>query len=110
MTPGDKPKDLIVLAADLSMRVAVEAVLKRHHPLRIREISYDVFAHPKNDPGVFREAHSFLQAQTRNYQHAVAACDRDGCGKEALPREQLEALNREPAFYALGRPCCRGRD
>jgi hypothetical protein len=92
MTPREKPKDLIVLAADLSMQVAIKEVLNRHSSLGIREISHDVLAHPNNDPGVFREAHNFLQAQTRNYLHALAACDRDGCGKEALPREQLEAL------------------
>ncbi len=69
MTPASTPKDLIVLAADLSMRGAIEELLKRHHALGIRQISSDVRSHPHNDPGVFGEAHNFLQAQFRNYRH-----------------------------------------
>ena len=90
MTPRDTPRDLIVLAADLSMQVAILGVLSRHHSLGIREISHVVMAHPNRDSGVFQGAHSFLQAQNRNYRHALAVCDRHGCGKEALIREELE--------------------
>jgi hypothetical protein len=91
MTPLASPKDLIVLAADLSMRLSIEELLKSHHSLAIRQISFDVRSHPNNDPGVFGEAHLFLQAQVRNYRHAMAVCDRQGCGREAMPRGNIES-------------------
>jgi len=91
MMPEER-KDLIVLAADLSMQVALKQILKRHQSLGIREISCDVEHHPLCDPGVFQGAHNFLQGQRRNYHRALAICDRHGCGKEALPREQLESI------------------
>ncbi|HYW44267.1 MAG TPA: hypothetical protein VE959_15505 [Bryobacteraceae bacterium] len=85
-------QDLIVLAADGSMQGALEEVLKRYHSLGIREISYKVIQQPNFDPGVLHSGHSLLQSQNKNYLHAVAVCDRHGCGKEALPREELETL------------------
>jgi len=91
MTPEER-KDLIVLAADPSMQVALKQILMRHQSLGIRETSYYVVSHPDRDPGVFQGAHLFLRAQRRNYHHALAVCDRLGCGKEALPREQLETI------------------
>ena len=92
MTPEEVPKDLIVLAADPSMEVTLKQVLKRHQALGIRGISHDVVPHPERDPGVFQGAHNFLRAQRRNYHHALAICDRHGCGKEKLSREQLETI------------------
>jgi len=44
------------------------------------------------DPRVLNDAHNFLQAQSKRYWHALTVCDRHGCGKEALPREELELL------------------
>lgn len=90
--PTATGQDLIVLAADGSMELALEEILKRYHSLGIREVSYKVIRHPYRDPGVLRSGHLLLQAQSRHYRHALAVCDRSGCGREALPREQLEAL------------------
>lgn len=92
MIPPDTRKDLIVLAADLNMKLAFTHLLKRHHSLGIRPISVDVIIHEHRDPGVFRDAHNTLQAQCRNYRYSIAVCDREGCGGEHLTREQLEAI------------------
>jgi hypothetical protein len=91
MIPGSDRKDLIILVADRSMKLSMDILLARHKDLGIRSISCDVFSHENNDPGVLRESHSFLRAQGRRYRYAITICDRDGCGKEAFPREQLEA-------------------
>ena len=91
MIQGLDRKDLIVLAADKSIKLGVEALLVRQKNLGIRPISCDIFAHPDNDPGVLRESHHFLlRPQCRRYRYAITICDREGCGKEAFLREQLE--------------------
>jgi len=92
MNPSTGVKDLIVLAADRSMKLSVEALLARHQDLGIRSISFDVFAHPDNDPGVLHRAHEFLRPQLRRYRCALAICDREGCGKESSSREKLEQI------------------
>jgi hypothetical protein len=72
--------------------VSVEVLLARHKDLGIRSISCDVFSHENNDPGVLRESHSFLRPQGQRYRYAITICDREGCGREAFPREQLETI------------------
>jgi hypothetical protein len=67
-------------------------VLRRHQPLGIRAISYDVIQQPNYDTAFLQSAHLTLQAQSRNFRHALAVCDRHGCAKSLLPRERLEAL------------------
>ena len=95
MTPTESPQDLIVLAADLDMQRALEEVLKRPDSLGIREISYRVISHLYHDSGVLQSGDRLLQAQNRNFRHALAICDRHGCGKESLSRDELERLIEE---------------
>lgn len=86
-------KKLIVLAADKSMKVCVEAVLGRPHSLGIHPLSntdFDVFVQPNYDSSVFLSGHEFLRSQAHRYQYAVAMCDRIGCGRESASRESLE--------------------
>jgi len=83
-------KDLIVLAADKSMKLVVDALLGRAIHLRLRTISLDAVTHPESDPGVRLHAHNFLRSQLRNYTYAVAMCDRSGSGGENLSRERIE--------------------
>lgn len=84
-------KDLIVLVADGQMAAAVGALLARGRSLRCRQISFDVAVHPQRDPGCLRGAHSILQAFSRQYSYALVMLDREGCGRQQQPREQLEA-------------------
>jgi hypothetical protein len=90
MMPPETPDDLIVLAADGSMKIVFEEVLKRHLSLGIRKISYRVILQPDHDPGVLQSGHRLLQAQSNNYRHGLTVCDLHGCGKEFRPREELE--------------------
>lgn len=91
MIPGPSAKDLIVLAADKSMKLALAGLLARHNDLGIHSISPDIFAHPNSDPGVVRKGHDFLRPQCRRFRYAIAICDHDGCGKEPQAPEQIEA-------------------
>ncbi len=91
MMPAETPKDLIVLTADLSMQAAVTVILSRHQSLGIRGISHLVIRHPNHDPGVLQSGAITLQAQRRNYRHALTICDRHGCGRETASREELES-------------------
>jgi hypothetical protein len=83
-------KDLVVLVADKSMSAAVGGILKNPVRLGIREIEFlGPYAHPKNDPGVYQQAHDFLRPFHREAAYAIALFDRGGCGS-SLSREELE--------------------
>jgi hypothetical protein len=93
MTPESLMKDLIVLAADGQMRAALERLLEsRNGALRIRKISVAIPTHPLRDPGMIHSGPELLQAQRGNYRHALTICDRHGCGRDKLPREDIERL------------------
>jgi hypothetical protein len=68
MNPGARSKDLIVLTADKAMKLGMEALILRHANLGIRALSFDVFPHPRNDPGVFGGSHDFLRDRQRKYR------------------------------------------
>jgi hypothetical protein len=89
MNPQPARKDLIVLAADKSMKLTIEKLLARSSHLGFRQVYADVVSHPENDPGVMNRCHDFLRSFTRQYEHAIAMCDRDGSGSESA-REDLE--------------------
>jgi hypothetical protein len=85
-------QDLIVLCADLDMKLGVEALLGRSRHLGFRAIDFQVEKHPNRDNGVLQEAHDFLRPQCNRFAYAIAMCDFDGCGKESKhPRENIEA-------------------
>lgn len=85
-------KDLIILAADTSMKSAVEGLLFRKDSLRIREVQFDIYVHPEHDPGCLLRADRFLKPYVRQYEHALILFDREGCGQDHKPREDLEKL------------------
>jgi hypothetical protein len=93
MMPGSPIKDLVVLAADPQMKAALDRILgRRNDSLRIPKISFVVITHPLRDPGMLQSGPELLQAQSRNYRHALTICDRHGCGRDALSREGIEKL------------------
>ncbi len=90
MTSIAPEKDLLVLAADGQMEFAVKGLLTRGEAIGFRDIAVDIHIHPAKDPGCFLRGHDFLRPFYRQYRHALVMFDRDGCGQEALPREELE--------------------
>jgi hypothetical protein len=89
-------KDLVVLVADKNMEAAVKTLIeKRHESLGIRQVQADVFVHPRRDPGVFHEAHIFLQPFRGEYRYALVMFDREGCGQENKPAQQVEQEVKE---------------
>jgi hypothetical protein len=84
-------KDLVVLVPCKNMQYSIEALLGRPQAFGIRPPVYEVRVHPKRDPGVFRQCHDFLRPFLRSRSYALVLCDREGCGREARPRERLEA-------------------
>ncbi len=83
-------KDLFVLVADDTMRLAVEALLSRYRSLGIRSVEARVVTHARRDAAVLRECHEFLRPFLSLATHALVMFDREGCGSEE-PREALEA-------------------
>jgi len=84
-------KDLVVLVADKNMEAAVKTLIeKRHKSLGIRQVQADVFIHPRRDPGVFHEAHIFLQPFRSGYRYALVMFDHEGCGQQNKPAQQVE--------------------
>lgn len=84
-------KDLVVLVADKNMEAAVKTLIeKRHESLGIGQVQADVFVHPRRDPGVFHEAHIFLQPFRGEYRYALVMFDREGCGQQNKPAQQVE--------------------
>lgn len=89
---GDSKKDLVVLVPDSNTESAVRGILSRPQALGIRDgISFEVFKHPRHDPGVFAEAPGFLRPLQNFYDYALVMLDREGSGQERLSARQIEA-------------------
>ena len=88
-------KDLVVLTADRNAEFALRGALTRPQPLGIRPVLADHFVHPHRDPGCLLEAHNFLRPFIRMYSRALVVMDREGCGRETVPRGELEAQIEE---------------
>jgi hypothetical protein len=78
-------KDLVVLVADKNMQFGIEGLLSRHQALNIRLLTpdnYDIYVHPRHDPGVYQEAADFLRQYLREYSYALVFLDHEGSGQE----------------------------
>jgi len=82
--------DLIVLVADNTMALSVKAILRRRAALQIREITFDIFGHPKHDPGVLKSAQDFLRPFLNTHRYALVLFDYEGCGRGEA-RERISA-------------------
>jgi hypothetical protein len=97
MKPPDDPprRDLIVLVADKDMEAVVAGLLGRPQSFAIRSVEYDLFVHPRRDPGCLNEASEFLRSFCNTYGHALVLFDHEGCGREGTPPNELADLVRE---------------
>lgn len=82
-------RDLVVLVADKNMEHAVKGLLGRPQSLEIHPVTYDLFVHPRRDPGCLNEAHDFLRPMATGYGYALVVFDHEGCGREG---EQPDVL------------------
>lgn len=83
-------KDLIVLVADTNIEFTIRGILARPQSLSMRPVSADVFVHVERDPGCFARGEEFLRPHSMRYEHALVVFDRDGSGRDATEREDLE--------------------
>jgi hypothetical protein len=92
MNPEQSPSsDVVALVADTNLKQAVEGLLThRSDSLGIRHVTFRIFVHPAHDAGCLLKAESFLRSFSTMFQHALVLHDREGCGREDLPCEQLE--------------------
>lgn len=90
-------KDLVILAADKDMKVALSALLKRTRALGICPISPDVWNYPNHDSACASEGVAYLNGFHGKYAHALLIFDYEGCGKESsyTPEELEKALTTQ---------------
>ena len=81
-------KELVVLVADIQQEKTLDTLLReRYHSFGIRPVSaYDIFRHPRKDPGVFHEAADFLAPYVTSHRHALVMLDAawDGAPGDAV--------------------------
>jgi len=83
-------KDLVVLAADKGIEMAIRGILTRQESLGICCVSTAFLVHPAHDPGCVRTPEVFLRPYISGVSHALVVLDHEGSGHETLPRTELE--------------------
>ena len=72
----ERQKDLVVLVADVQQEKTLETLLThRRSALGIRNLTFDIFRHPRHDPGVFNEASDFLVSYISSHTRALVLLD-----------------------------------
>lgn len=84
-------KDLVVLCACKDGEFAVRGLLSRHKAIGIRPIDFKILRYSsEKDNGCLNKADEFLRTMTNQYNYALVLFDKDGCGREARNRVELE--------------------
>ena len=97
----------MVLAADGQRNLQSRGYCSRGPALGFRELSFDIHVHPAKDPGCLLRGHDFLRPFSEQYRHAIVMLDRQGCGREDSPRQDLEdEFGETIVFRRLGTSCC----
>lgn len=106
MTTTPYKKELIVLVADRNMEFTIKGLLERSQSLRIKDVSYDIYNHPENDPGCRSNGVNFLRPFVNRYSRALLIFDKEGCGLEARSRTDLEVdAEKQLALSGWGDRC-----
>ena len=83
--------DLFVLVADSQIQRTVETLLTyRRAALNIREISYEVQRHPRQDPGCRAQSVALVETTRSSHDKAIVVFDFEGCGENRLDAHALE--------------------
>jgi len=73
--------DLFVLVADKNMEFLLKGLLPRIPSIEnTREFSFEIMRYILNDPGVYKNAHTFLKQYTNLYKFCMVVLDYEGCG------------------------------
>lgn len=83
-------RDLVVLVADKDMEQAMQRVLQRPASLGISTLTHEIYTHPAHDGGCRTGSHELLRPLASQYRYALVLFDREGSGRDAYPREDLE--------------------
>jgi hypothetical protein len=79
-------RDLVALVADSHQARVLQVLLtKRRDALNLRVISTDVHPHPRRDPGVYREAETFLAPFRQSHRFALVLLDVEFPGSPGAP-------------------------
>ncbi len=83
--------DLFVLVADSQIQRTVETLLTyRRAALNIREISYEVQRHPRQDSGCRTQSVALVETTRPSHDKAIVVFDFEGCGENRLDAHGLE--------------------
>ncbi len=93
--------DLIVLTADLDMKLTAETLIGHPKKLSIRTVKFHVRTHERRDPGCRTEAATHLWNFTDRYHYSLVIFDRDGCGSPAPVTRSSEKSNT-PSIATVG--------
>ena len=85
----NRKRDLIVLAADLDIRVTADTLLKHPKKLGIRQIQFDTLPHPRHDPGCLKHAAEFLRNFQESHRYALVIFDYHGTNSP-YPRDRIQ--------------------
>lgn len=94
-------KDLVVLVADRNIEAGIRGLLSRPNALGIRRVEFEIFTHPRRDPGCYQGAHDFLRPLYGQYHRALVIFDRAWEGAPYQAPEALEAAVRERLRIAV---------
>lgn len=93
--------DLVALVADRNAEAALQGIFGRFRALQVRSFTWRSFVHPERDPGTYRRGAEFLRPFVGQANHALVVFDHKGCGREDLPRIELES-ELEERLHASG--------
>lgn len=92
-------KDLVCLVADGEMEAAVKGFFENpafERKLECKKFTFtpqgDLIKHPRNDPGVYHEAHHYLRGYLETHQYAVVMLDRE-CGLKLSANEMRQDIH-----------------
>lgn len=84
-------KDVVFLVADKQMEETIRGLMSRSRALHIRNLTFEVYAHPHRDSGCYNEAPAFFHSMQTMYESAIVMFDYHGCGQEERPAQEIEA-------------------
>jgi hypothetical protein len=89
-------KDLFLLTADADAQAVMKAVLRRHHSLEIRPITFDIDRHTSRDSGMITDGPELmgLKLNKNEYSHLLLMWDHDGSGWHDEPSTAVADVQR----------------